>query len=244
LPATDFPPAPNALFGRYRTEKLSVMRQRIAEHMLLTKHVAPHVSTVQQVDATKIARLRDREKERFEREDGVKLTFLPFFIRAACNGLKAFPIVNASLDGTNVIYHQEINIGIAVAVDGGLIVPVIKGADEKSFLGLQRAVADLAERARHKQLKPDEVQGGTFSISNYGSFGSLFATPAINQPQAAILGLGMIHKAPVVIDDAIAVRSIAYVTLSFDHRILDGAIADQFLGHIKKGIEDWSEEIL
>src|SRR5262249_49888436 len=239
-----FPPAPHALFGRHKVEKLSVMRQRIAEHMVLSKHVSPHVTTVQQVDATKVARLRDQVKAQFEEKNGVKLTFLPFFIRAACAALKEFPTVNASLDGTNLVLHQDINIGIAVAVDWGLIVPVIKNADEKNFLGLQRAVSDLANRARQKHLKREEVQGGTFSISNYGSFGSLFATPAINQPQAAILGLGTVHKAPVVVDDAIAIRSIVYITLSFDHRILDGAIADRVLGHMKKTIEDWGEEIL
>jgi pyruvate dehydrogenase E2 component (dihydrolipoamide acetyltransferase) len=244
LPVTAFPPAPAALFGRYRVEKLSNMRQRIAEHMVLSKHVSPHVSTVQQVDATKVARLRERVKAQFEQQNGVKLTFLPFFIRAACAALKAFPIVNASLDGTNIVYHQDINIGIAVALDWGLIVPVIRNADERNFLGLQRAVNDLAQRARRKQLRPDEVQEGTFSISNYGSFGSLFATPVINQPQAAILGVGQVHKAPVVIDDAIAIRTIVYLTLSFDHRILDGAIADQFLGHVKRSVEEWSEEIL
>ena len=241
---TAFPPTPGALFGRYTVEKLGTMRQRIGEHMVLTKRVSPHVATVHQVDATLIARMRDRSKAEFERQNGVKLTFLPFFIRAACGALKAFPMVNASLDGTNVVYHQDINVGIAVALDGGLIVPVIKGADEKNFLGLQRAVNDLADRARNKQLKPDEVQGGTFSISNYGSFGSLWATPAINQPQVAILGLGAIHKAPVVIDDAIAIRSLAYVTLSFDHRIIDGATADRFVGHLKQAIEDWREELL
>ena len=243
-PGMAFPPAPAALFGRYTVEKLSVMRQRIAEHMVLTKHVSPHVATVQQVDATKIVRLREKTKAQFEQQNGVKLTFLPFFIRAACAALKAFPIANSSLDGTNIIYHQDINIGIAVALDWGLIVPVIKGADEKNFLGLQRAVSDLADRARHKQLKPDEVVNGTFSITNYGTFGGLIGMPAINQPQAAILGLGAIHKEPVVVDDAIAIRSVAYLTLSFDHRILDGAIADQFVGHLKGAIEDWSEEIL
>ena len=238
-----FPPAPAALFGRHTIEKLPVMRQRIGEHMALTKRIAPHVATVHLVDCTKVARLREQVKARFEQENGVKLTFLPFFIRAACVALKAYPALNASLDGTNVVYHHDINIGIAVALDNGLIVPVIRGADEKNFLGLQRAVSDLAERARHKQLKPDEVQGGTFSISNYGSFGSLFATPAINQPQSAILGLGAIHKAPVVLDDAIAIRSVAYVTLSFDHRLLDGAIADRFLTRLKQVIEEWAEAI-
>ncbi len=243
-PLTPFPPAPAALFGRYEVEKLGVMRQRIGEHMVLTKRVAPHVSTVHLVDCTVIARLRDRVKAQFEAQNGVKLTFLPFFLRAACSALKAFPFVNASLDGTNIVRHHDINLGIAVALEGGLLVPVIKNADERNFLGLQKAVADLADRARHKQLKPDEVQGGTFSISNYGSFGSLFATPAINQPQSAILGLGAIHKAPVVIDDAIAIRSVAYLTLTFDHRLLDGAIADQFMTELKRVIEGWGEEIL
>ena len=220
------------------------MRQRIGEHMVLTKHLAPHVSTVHQVDATAVVRLRDRVKTQFEQQNGVKLTFLPFFVRAACAALKAFPVVNASLDGTNIVYHQDINIGLAVALDWGLIVPVVHNADEKNFLGLQRAVNDLADRARRKQLKPEEVQGGTFSISNYGSFGSLWATPAINQPQAAILGVGAIHKAPVVIDDAIAIRSLAYVTLTFDHRLIDGAIADRFLTHLRGVIEGWGEDIL
>ncbi len=243
-PAAAFPASPAARFGRHRVEKLSVMRQRIGEHMVLTKRLAPHVTTVHQVDATGIARLRERVKEQFEQNSGTRLTFLPFFIRAACGALKAFPLVNASLDGPNIVYHDDINIGIAVAIEGGLIVPVIRSADEKNFLGLQRAVQDLADRARRKLLKPEEVQGGTFSISNYGSFGSVLATPAINQPQSAILGVGAVHKAPVVVDDAIAIRSIAYVSLSFDHRLLDGAIADQFLAHLKGAIEDWGEEIL
>jgi 2-oxoglutarate dehydrogenase E2 component (dihydrolipoamide succinyltransferase) len=239
-----FRPAPEARFGEYSVEPLSTMRQRIAEHMVLTKRLSPHVSTVHQIDATKIADLRAKAKDKFLEQNGVKLTFLPFFLRAAAAALKAFPTVNASLDGSDVIYHRDINIGIAVALDWGLIVPVIRKVDEKSILGLQRAVNDLAERARKKQLKPEEIQQGTFSISNYGSFGSLFATPAINQPQAAILGLGAVHKAPVVIDDAIAIRSISYVTLSFDHRVIDGAVADQFVSHLKAGIESWSEAIL
>jgi 2-oxoglutarate dehydrogenase E2 component (dihydrolipoamide succinyltransferase) len=239
-----FRPAPESRFGDYTVEPLSTMRQRIAEHMVLTKRLAPHVSTVHQIDATKIANLRAKAKDKFLEQNGVKLTFLPFFLRAAAAALKAFPTVNASLDGSDVIYHRDVNIGIAVALDWGLIVPVIRKADEKSILGLQRAVNDLAERARKKQLKPDEIQQGTFSISNYGSFGSLLATPAINQPQVAILGLGAVHKAPVVIDDAIAIRSISYVTLSFDHRIVDGAVADQFVAHLKSVIENWSEPVL
>ncbi len=239
-----FRPAPESRFGDYSVEPLSTMRQRIAEHMVLTKRLSPHVSTVHQVDATKIADLRSKVKDKFLEQNGVKLTFLPFFLRAAASALKAFPTVNASLDGTDVIYHRDINIGIAVALDWGLIVPVIRNADEKSILGLQRAVNDLAERARKKQLKPEEIQQGTFSISNYGSFGSLFATPAINQPQAAILGLGAVQKTPVVIDDAIAIRSISYVTLSFDHRVIDGAVADQFLSHLRGVIEGWNETVL
>jgi 2-oxoglutarate dehydrogenase E2 component (dihydrolipoamide succinyltransferase) len=241
---TAFRPAPEARFGDYSVEPLSTMRQRIAEHMVLTKRLSPHVSTVHQVDATKIADLRSKFKDKFLEQNGVKLTFLPFFLRAAAAALKAFPTVNASLDGSDVIFHRDVNIGIAVALDWGLIVPVIRGADEKSILGLQRSINDLAERARKKQLKPDEIQQGTFSISNYGSFGSLFATPAINQPQAAILGLGAVHKAPVVIDDAIAIRSISYVTLSFDHRVIDGAVADQFMTHLKGVIESWNETVL
>jgi 2-oxoglutarate dehydrogenase E2 component (dihydrolipoamide succinyltransferase) len=239
-----FRPAPEARFGDYSVEPLSTMRQRIAEHMVLTKRLSPHVATVHQVDATRIAELRARSKDKFLEQNGIKLTFLPFFLRAAAAALKAFPTVNASLDGADVIYHRDINIGIAVALDWGLIVPVIRGVDEKSVLGLQRAVHDLADRARKKQLKPEEIQQGTFSISNYGSFGSLLATPAINQPQVAILGLGAVHKAPVVIDDAIAIRSISYVTLSFDHRIIDGAVADQFVTHLKGVIESWSEPVL
>jgi 2-oxoglutarate dehydrogenase E2 component (dihydrolipoamide succinyltransferase) len=239
-----FRPAPEARFGDYSVEPLSNMRQRIAEHMVLTKRLAPHVSTVHQIDATRIANLRAKVKDQFLEQNGVKLTFLPFFLRAAAAALKAFPAVNASLDGSDVIYHRDVNIGIAVALDWGLIVPVIRGVDEKSVLGLQRAVSDLAERARKKQLKPEEIQQGTFSISNYGGFGSLLATPAINQPQAAILGLGAVHKAPVVIDDAIAIRSISYVTLSFDHRVIDGAVADLFMTHLKGVIENWNESVL
>ncbi len=239
--APALPPAPAA---GDRVEKLSVMRQRIAEHMVLTKRLAPHVTTVHQVDATRIARLRERLKDQFLERHGVKLTFLPFFVRAAAAALQSFPVVNASLDGSNILYHGDIHIGIAVALDAGLIVPVIRHADRQNVAALQRAVEDLAGRARRKQLKPEEVHGGTFSISNYGSFGSLLATPAINQPQSAILGVGAVHKAPVVIDDAIAIRSICYLSLTFDHRLLDGAIADQFLGHLRGVVEEWAEEII
>ncbi len=241
---TAFPPAPEARFGRYSVEPLSAMRRSIAEHMVRSMRVSPHVSTVHQVDCTAIAKQREAVKDKFLAQNGTKLTFLPFFLRAAASALKAYPTVNASLDGRDLILHREINIGIAVALDWGLIVPVIRNADEKSVLGLQRAVNDLAERARKKQLKPDETAQGTFSISNYGSYNSLLATPAINQPQAAILGLGAVTKTPVVIDDAIAIRSIAYLTLTFDHRVIDGATADLFLEHMRGVIEGWNESIL
>jgi 2-oxoglutarate dehydrogenase E2 component (dihydrolipoamide succinyltransferase) len=223
---------------------MSQMRRRIAEHMVMSKRVSPHVSTLHQVDCTAIAKQRAKYKDQFLEQNGVKLTFMPFFLRAAASALKEFPVVNASLDGDTVVYHKDVNIGMAVALDWGLIVPVIRDVDEKSVLGLQRAVNDLAERARHKQLKPDEIQQSTFSISNYGSYGSLLATPAINQPNVAIMGLGAIQKAPVVIDDAIAIRSISYVTLTFDHRLIDGSVADLFLSHVRGIIEGWSESIL
>src|ERR1051326_7734688 len=172
------------------------------------------------------------------------LTFLPFVTRAAVEALRTYPLLNASIEGNNIVYHNEINIGIAVALENGLIVPVIRNADEKNVLGLQRAIADLATRARSRQLKPDEVQGGTFSITNFGSFGSIFATPIINQPQVAILGAGVVQKEPVVVDDAIAIRSVCYLALTFDHRLIDGALADQFTGKVKAVLENWSEEVL
>ena len=241
---TAFPPAPEARFGEFTVEPLTAMRVSIAEHMVRTKRVSPHVSTVHAVDCTRIARLRAASKERFLQENGVKLTYLPFFLQAAASALKAFPTVNASLDGKEVILHKDVNIGVAVALDWGLIVPVIRNADEKSVLGLQRAVNDLAARARSKELKPDEIAHGTFSVSNYGSYNALLATPAINQPQVAILGLGSVTKTPVVIDDAIAIRSIAHLTLSFDHRVIDGAVADSFLEHMRGIVEGWNAPVL
>lgn len=243
-PATAFPGVPEARFGEFQVEPLSKMRVSIAEHMVRTKRVSPHVSTVHAVDCTKIAGLRSAAKDRFLEQNGIKLTYMPFFLQAAASALKAYPEVNSSLDGRNLIKHKEINIGIAVALDWGLIVPVIRNADEKSLLGLQRAVNDLAVRARSKSLKPDEISHGTFSISNYGSYNSLLATPAINQPQVAILGTGAVTKTPVVINDAIAIRSISYLTLSFDHRVLDGAIADSFLEHVREIIENWNAPVL
>ena len=237
-------PRERIYFGDYEVEPLSNMRMKIAEHMVASKHVSPHVYSVDEIDMTKIAALRAKSKDEFERNYGTKLTFMPFFVKAAVAGLRAFPALNSSLDGTNVIRHKEINIGIAVALDWGLIVPVIKSADEKNILGIQRTMNDLAERARTKKLRPEEVQEGTFSITNPGVFGGLFGMPVISQPNVGILGLGAIEKRPVVINDSIAIRSMCYVTLSYDHRVVDGAIAHQFLHKVKETLESWSEPLV
>jgi pyruvate dehydrogenase E2 component (dihydrolipoamide acetyltransferase) len=235
---------PRAEAPRARVEPMSVMRQRIAEHMVMSKRISAHVTTVHKADMTKIAKMRERNKAEFQARYGYSLTFLPFVAKAAAEAIRHYPIVNASIEGSNIIYHNEINLGIAVALENGLIVPVIRSADEKNVIGLQRAIVDLSTRARSRQLKPDEVQGGTFSITNFGSFGSVFATPVINQPQVAILGVGAVEKTPVVVDDAIAIRSIAYLALTFDHRLIDGALADQFTGMVKSILENWSDEVL
>jgi pyruvate dehydrogenase E2 component (dihydrolipoamide acetyltransferase) len=238
------PAASGGPVAKMRTEPMSTMRQKIAEHMVMSKRTSAHVTTVHRVDMTKVAKMRAKHKDGFAARHGMPLTFLPFVTRAATEAIAQFPIFNASIDGTNIVYHNEINIGIAVALDGGLIVPVIKGADEKNVTGLQKSIVDLAGRARAKQLKPDEIQGGTFSITNFGSFGSVFATPVINQPQVAILGVGTIEKVAAVVDDAIAIRSQCYLALTFDHRLIDGALADQFTGKVKAVLENWSEDIL
>ena len=230
--------------AKVRVEPMSMMRQKIAEHMMHSKRTSAHVTTVHRVDMTKIARIRAKVKEEFQQRYGYGLTFLPFIVRAAAEALRTYPIFNSSIEGTNILYHNEINIGIAVALENGLIVPVIHQADEKNIVGMQRAIVDLAARARSKQLKPNEVQGGTFSITNFGSFGSLFATPVINQPQVAILGAGAVEKMPVVIDDAIAIRSMAHLALTFDHRLIDGALADQFCQKVKAALENWDDQIL
>jgi 2-oxoglutarate dehydrogenase E2 component (dihydrolipoamide succinyltransferase) len=245
-PAPEAPPLARPAPAKARVEPMSVMRARIAEHMIFSQRTSAHVTTVHKVDMTRVAKLRDQIKGQFQERYGFSLTFLSFVARAASEALRAFPIVNASIEGNNIIYHNEINIGIAVALDGGsgLIVPVIRSADERNVVGLQRAIVDLAARARSRQLKPDEVQGGTFSITNFGSFGSLFATPVINQPQAAILGVGAVEKVPVVIDDAIAIRSVCYLALTFDHRLIDGALADQFTSKVKAILENWSDQVL
>ena len=244
-PAVEIPPPPRAERPKARVEPMSIMRQKIAEPMVLSTRTSPHVTTVHKVDMTRVARIRERYKAEVQSRYGYSLTYLPFITRAAAEALRAFPIVNASIEGTNIIYHNEINIGIAVALDNGLIVPVIRNADEMNVLGLQRAIVDLATRARSRQLKPEEVHGGTFSITNFGSFGSLFGTPIINQPQVAILGVGAVEKAPVVVEeDAIAIRYISLMGLTFDHRLIDGAVADQFMQKLKGILENWSEQIL
>jgi 2-oxoglutarate dehydrogenase E2 component (dihydrolipoamide succinyltransferase) len=240
-PAT---PMPRPQAPQARVEPMSIMRTKIAEHMLASKRTSAHVTTVHKTDMTKVAKLRDRHKAEFQQRYGYSLTYLPFVIAATVEAIHEYPILNASIEGANIIYHNEINIGIAVALENGLIVPVIRNADEKNVLGLQRSIVDLATRARSRQLKADEVQGGTFSITNFGSFGSVFATPIINQPQVAILGVGAVEKQPVVVDDAIAIRSVAYLALTFDHRLIDGALADQFTGKVKSILENWSREIL
>ena len=244
-PAAPAAPLPLAETAKVRTEPMSTMRQKIADHMVMSKHTSAHVTTVHRVDMTKIAKLRDKSKAEFSARNGFSLTFLPFVTAAAAEALRAFPIFNASIDGKNIVYYRDINIGIAVALEAGLIVPVIRNADEKNVAGLQRSIVDLATRARSRQLKPDEVQGGTFSITNFGSFGSIFATPVINQPQVAILGVGAVEKIPAVVDgDAIAIRSQAHLALTFDHRLIDGALADQFCQKVKSILENWSANIL
>jgi len=228
---------------------MSTMRKKIAEHMVMSKRTSAHVHGVFEVDVTRIVKLREKMKSKFAQATGSKLTFTPFFARAAVHGLRKWPIVNASVEGDNIRYHSSINLGIAVALDWGLIVPVVKNAEERSFVGLQRAITDLGERARSKKLKPEEVQGGTFTITNPGIFGAKFGMPIINQPQVAIMGVGGIVKKPVVVtdkdgNDSIAIRSMMHLSIGYDHRIIDGAVADQFMMEVKKFLEGWNEELL
>ncbi len=239
-------PAPSIVPGEL--VPMSRMRSIIAQRMVESKHTSPHVHTCFKIDLTKIVKLREKEKSKYEQRNGVKLTYMPFITRAVINTLRKMPIVNASMEGDGIRYHQNVNIGIAVALDWGLIVPVIKQAEDKSFLGIARAIVDLAERARGKKLKTDEVSGGTFTITNPGIFGEQFGTPIINQPESAILGVGGLFKEPTVItdesgSDSIAVRSIIRLTLGFDHRIVDGADAGKFMQEVKKYLENWNEDI-
>jgi pyruvate dehydrogenase E2 component (dihydrolipoamide acetyltransferase) len=220
------------------------IRKKTAEHMVMSKRISAHVTTVFEIDMSRAAHLRQKYKQPYQERSGVKLTYMPFIVKATVNALKAFPILNASVDGDNIVYKKDLNIGIAVALDWGLIVPVLRNADEKNVLGLARAINDLAERARAKRLKIEEVQGGTFTITNPGGFGSLFGTPIINQPQVGILAVGTIEKRAIVRDDAIAIRTMAYFALSFDHRIVDGADADKFMAHLKNGLQEFDESAL
>jgi 2-oxoglutarate dehydrogenase E2 component (dihydrolipoamide succinyltransferase) len=217
------------------------MRKAIAEHMVRSKTIAPHVSSVHEADMGRVMAYQKAHEAEFARQR-VKLTYTAFFVQAAVAALKAWPIVNASYTDQGIVMKRDINIGVAVATEDGLIVPVIRHADEKSLLGIARAVNDLATRAREKRLQPDEVQGGTFTITNYGIFGSLFGTPVINQPQSAILGVGAIQKRAVVINDAIAIRSMIYLSITIDHRLLDGAIGDQFMQKLKRFLEEYPAE--
>jgi pyruvate dehydrogenase E2 component (dihydrolipoamide acetyltransferase) len=227
-------------------EPMSKMRALISEHMVASRHTSAHVTSFFEIDFTRVARIRAKKRAEFEAATGQKLTYMPFIIKAVTEGIKAFPVLNSSVAGTNVIYRKQINIGVAVALDWGLIVPVIKHADDLSLSGITRALNDLAARARAKRLSPEEVQEGTFTITNPGVFGSLMGAPIINQPQVAILGVGAIEKRPKVLpgadgEDTIAIRTCAYFSISFDHRIIDGAVADQFLAFVKKTIETFPE---
>jgi 2-oxoglutarate dehydrogenase E2 component (dihydrolipoamide succinyltransferase) len=237
-------PTPSTFAGPTQVVPMTPMRRQIAEHMVASKRTSAHVYSVFEVEMTKVVEARERQRDEFERRNGFPLTYTPFFVRAAVEAIKDLPIINSSVDGTNLIYKRDVNVGIAVALEAGLIVPVIKRADEKNFLGIARAVQELAERARTKRLSVEDVQGGTFTITNPGSFGGLFGLPIINQPQVAILGVGAIEKRPVVRDDAIAIRSMAYLSLSYDHRVIDGAVAEKFLGRVKQILENWDEPIL
>jgi pyruvate dehydrogenase E2 component (dihydrolipoamide acetyltransferase) len=247
-PAAAAPVPPAAASGptfapgaRVEVVPMSPIRRKTAEHMIASQRTSAHVATVFEIDMTRIDQLRKKHRAAYEERSGVKLTYMPFILKATVDALKAWPVLNASIDGDSIVYRKEINLGIAVALDWGLIVPVIHNADEKNLLGLARAVNDLAERSRAKKLKVDEVQGGTFTITNPGVFGSLFGTPIINQPQVAILGVGTIEKRPVVRDEAIAIRTMAYFALSFDHRLVDGSDADRFMASLKKGLQEFDE---
>ena len=239
------PPAPRpaiSVTDRDEVVAMTKIRRITAENMILSKRTSAHVTTVFQVDYSNIAKIRGKHKDDFLAKNGVKLTYLPFIFRAAIQAIRQFPQVNASIDGENIVYHKDVNLGMAVALDWGLIVPVIKNADEKSILGLARTSQDLAERARTKRLKPEEIQGGTFTVTNPGVYGGLFGTPIIPQPQVAILGVGTIEKRPVVVtdengQDALGIRTVGYLALSFDHRLIDGADADKFMAAIKTTLE-------
>lgn len=230
-------------------EPMSVMRKKIAEHMVMSKRTSAHVHGVFEVDFTKIVKLREKMRNQFQEKTGLKLTYTPFYARAVAHALRVWPIINASVEGENIHYKKDINLGIAVALDWGLIVPVVKQADGLSFVGLQRAITDLGERARAKKLKPEDVQGGTFTLTNPGIFGAKFGMPIISQPQLAIMGIGAITKVPMVVtdkdgNDSIAIRSRCHISIGYDHRVIDGAVADQFMSVVKSYLENWAEPLL
>ena len=224
--------------GKFERTPMTVMRRKIAEHMVMSKRTSPHVHSAFEVDFTKVDEIRKSRKAEYEKAGG-KLTYMSFITKACAEALKKVPIVNASVDGTDIIYKKDINIGVAVALDWGLIVPVIKNADSMNLQEISKAIADVAARARDKKLKPDDVQGGTFTITNPGVFGALFGMPIISQPQVAIVGVGAVEKRPVVLDEDITIRLRAYMTIGYDHRVIDGAIADEFMQVVKKAIEGW-----
>ena len=249
MPAVTAPLQPAGGVTPGEVVPMSVMRKKIAEHMVMSKRTSAHVHGIFEVDVTRIVKIRESQKAKFEQATGNKLTYTPFFARAVIHGIRKWPIINSSVEGDNIHYHASINLGIAVALDWGLIVPVVKNAEERSFVGLQRAISDLGERARTKKLKPDEVQGGTFTITNPGIFGAKFGLPIINQPQVAIMGVGGMTKKPVVVtdrdgNDSIAIRSMMHLSIGYDHRIIDGAVADQFMDEVKKFLQNWNEELL
>ena len=219
---------------------MTIMRKKIAEHMVASARTSPHVYSVYEVDFHRVSQLRDRKKAQFE-QSGTKLTFTAIIAKVVVDALRAFPFVNASIDGDSIVYKKDINLGIAVALDQGLIVPVIRNADEKNLVGLSRAIEDLASRARAKKLNPEEVQAGTFTITNPGVFGALYGLPLINQPQVAILGVGIIEKRAVIVDDAIAIRPTCHLSMGYDHRLIDGADAGRFLSYIKERLENFDE---
>jgi len=248
VPAPRQPAAPALAVIPGALVPMSQMRKIIAQRMIESRRASAHVHCMFEVDLTRIVNLRNKLKNGFEQRYGTRLTFMPFFVRAAIIALQQYPIVNSSLEGDSIRYHKHVNAGIAVALDWGLIVPVLKNADELNFLGLQRGITDLGERARTKKLLPTDVEGSTFTITNPGQFGAVFGLPIINQPNAAIMGVGGITKQPLVITDkdgadSIAIRSVVHLTLGYDHRIIDGAIADQFMAVLKRTLESWSEEV-
>jgi len=229
--------------GDSETVPMTTMRKAIAEHMVLSKRTSAHVNTVFEVDMSAIVNLREAHKAEFQKREGIALTYTPFFAKALVDNVREFPVFNSSVSGENIIYRKPVNLGIAVALDTGLIVPVVNDAHLRSTTGLALAIYDLAERARSKRLKPEEVQNGTISMTNPGSFGALFGTPIISQPQVAILGIGGIEKRPVVVQDAIAIRPMVYLSLTFDHRVIDGAVADQFMARLKERLQGWNRWI-